>query len=580
MDNVDITYFLENPKGRCLPSHILNHFPLLYNALLHTKGTSSAERIYNFYNPGANDKCVVCGNPTKFKSLKEGYRRTCCTKCATSDPDRVVKAKATKLEKYGDENYNNRDKYKNTRGDRKWGFADPATHSKIRDIYGTDNVSKLDDIKTKKKQTFNKNHQTEESRKNITTKTKSTKRKKYGDENYNNRSQAKQTTQKRYGVDNIFRLKSVWQKGYEKRIINGVCYKNLGLANIAKAIERHDDVINCENGIYTCKCPHPECTKCSNHTFEINVANYHGRKNCGAELCTILNPIGKHCKNTCVELWVKQILDDCNIEYIRCNRQILSGRELDFYIPSKKLAIECNGVYWHSSEYKSSNYHINKFNDCANMGIQLITIWEDQVQNYPELLKNIILSKLGVYSKRIYARSCNIREISKQEADGILRYHIQGTGQSTIRYGLFHNNELVSVMTFAKRRVFVGGTGDEYELIRFCNLPGVQVVGGASKLLKKFLREYNNPALVSYSSNDISSGSLYEALGFNKTKQSKSYWYIEPNTFKRFHRFNFRKDILVKKGYDKNLSESQITKQLGLLRINDAGQTRWELNFQ
>ena len=50
---------------------------------------------------------------------------------------------------------------------------------------------------------------------------------------------------------------------------------------------------------------------------------------------------------------------------------------------------------------------------------------------------------------------------------------------------------MVSIMTFSKLRIAVGGNNDKddiFELTRFCNLCDVIVIGGASKLIKYFIR--------------------------------------------------------------------------------------------
>ena len=61
------------------------------------------------------------------------------------------------------------------------------------------------------------------------------------------------------------------------------------------------------------------------------------------------------------------------------SRKITPPYELDIYIPEKKLAIEYNGLYWHSeAQGKDKFYHYNKTKRCAEKGIRLITIFEDE----------------------------------------------------------------------------------------------------------------------------------------------------------------------------------------------------------
>lgn len=67
-----------------------------------------------------------------------------------------------------------------------------------------------------------------------------------------------------------------------------------------------------------------------------------------------------------------------NGDLIKNDRFILNGKELDLYYPEKKIAIEFNGDYWHSSEFKNEDYHYNKFKQCRDLGITLVSIFESQ----------------------------------------------------------------------------------------------------------------------------------------------------------------------------------------------------------
>lgn len=63
---------------------------------------------------------------------------------------------------------------------------------------------------------------------------------------------------------------------------------------------------------------------------------------------------GEYLKPSSIEIKVKEQLDYFGIKYIQ-QKRINDGKRnyfLDFYIPSLKLVIECNGDYWHSLEDK------------------------------------------------------------------------------------------------------------------------------------------------------------------------------------------------------------------------------------
>ena len=256
------------------------------------------------------------------------------------------------------------------------------------------------------------------------------------------------------------------------------------------------------------------------------------------------------------------------------NRDILNGREIDIYIPSLKLGIEYDGLRWHSEIFnKGANYHLSKTEECERQGIRLIHIFEDEWQYKRDIVKSRLLNLIGKTPDKIYARKCAIKEVDSHTASKFLNEnHIQGTCNSSYRYGLYYNDELVSIMTFGKLRKNLGSTDKDgyYELLRFCNKLNTAVVGGASKLFKHFLKENKPTNVISYADRRWSNGGLYEKLGFTLNHKSKpSYFYVVND--KRENRFKYRKDVLVKEGYDSSKTEHQIMLERGIYRIYDCG---------
>lgn len=423
------------------------------------------------------------------------------------------------------------------------------------------------------------------------------------------RKKGKETILKKWGVDNPFSNKDIQEKikvknlelyGYEKASKNesikqktrqtnieryGVPFTSqrpeykthIHRLNIQKYITSSDeDIISYKEDLgcvtYTILCHNDKCNQCLEKTFDIDNISLSRRKSQKLIICPKLNPF-KNNKNTSIERYIQSILDSVNVDYVTNSRSILdSGKELDIYIPSKKIAIECNGYYWHSIAYKPQRYHFDKYVECKKQGIELISIWDDQLENKPDIVKSIILSKLGIYKKRIYARQCIIKIIDSNTSNQFLnQYHLQGSIASSVKYGLFYKDELVSVMTFGRDRI--SKNKDSWELYRYCTKSDVQVIGGPSKLFKRFIKDYSPAQIISFSSNDISNGNLYQKLGFEFQKQTISYWYIK--NYNRYHRYTFAKHILIRKGYDQNKTEFQIMEEEGFSRIYDSGQTKW-----
>ena len=89
-------------------------------------------------------------------------------------------------------------------------------------------------------------------------------------------------------------------------------------------------------------------------------------------------------------------------EVIKHNREIISPLELDLYYPEKKIAVEFNGDYWHSSEFKDSNYHYNKFSLCRDKDILLVSIfesfWRDNNESIKSYLFDLFCNKINKLS--------------------------------------------------------------------------------------------------------------------------------------------------------------------------------------
>ena len=265
------------------------------------------------------------------------------------------------------------------------------------------------------------------------------------------------------------------------------------------------------------------------------------------------------------------------VECVPNNREELEGQELDIFIPSKRIAIEFNGVYWHSSKFKDKKYHLEKLEFCESKDIKLIQIFEDEWVNKQEIVKSRLKNILGLSENKIYARQTEIREVETKLAMKFLKTnHLQGKVGGKIKLGLFHKDELVSLMTFGGYRKNLGRTPQDghFELLRFCNKLNTNVVGGASKLFKYFTMNYLPKEIISYADRRWGDGNLYHHLGFSfQENTSPSYFYVIEN--QRKNRFQFRKSELIKQGFDKSKTEVQIMNQQGFYQIFDCGTKKY-----
>jgi hypothetical protein len=286
-------------------------------------------------------------------------------------------------------------------------------------------------------------------------------------------------------------------------------------------------------------------------------------------------------KNTSIEFFITNFLNENNIEYITNTRKIISPLELDIFIPKHNVAIELNGMYWHGElNGKNRNYHLNKTKECHNKQIRLLHILDEEIINSPKIIISKLRNILGLVSDKIYARKCVIREVdNKTKKDFLIKNHIQGDTKDKIRLGLYHQDELVSVMTFAKRKITKGDS--TWEITRFASKLDCQVVGGFSKLFKHFLNNYEYQRIVTFADLRWSSydqnNTVYFKNGFTYNSHTPpSYWYFyRSNNDKKFHRYNFRKNVLVNEGFDPSKTEWEIMQERGFDRLWDCGNIKF-----
>jgi hypothetical protein len=273
-------------------------------------------------------------------------------------------------------------------------------------------------------------------------------------------------------------------------------------------------------------------------------------------------------------------------ECIRNSRNIISPLELDLYYPEKKIAVEFNGLYWHSDKFKENNYHFNKFKLCRENNIRLISIFEQDWLYKQDRVKEILDDAFKLHTK-ISARKCIVSLISSEDRRRFIdKYHFDGDSyQTTISYGLFYSNELVSVMSFGKLRGQnkLRSRNGYYELVRFVTKSSYTVVGGASKLFKHFIRDYNPEYILCYSDNDFFTGEVYLNLGFTSISlgerlidyqwcnchEALSRYACMP--FKLLNKYPQYKDVNIE-----GSKERFIMEDLGYFRVYRCGNSIWE----
>lgn len=255
----------------------------------------------------------------------------------------------------------------------------------------------------------------------------------------------------------------------------------------------------------------------------------------------------------------------------------IERKQVDIYIPSLKIGIEFDGLYWHSeTKGKSKEYHINKTRLCEDNGVRLIHIFEDEWLNKPELVKLKLKHILGCAEAiKVGARKLHLKQVDTDVANQFCQdYHIQGACKSSTQLGLYLGEVLVALATFGRARF---NNSDTSELIRYVTHPSYVVQGGLSRLASNYLENYATEGrLISYCDLRWSVGKAYSASGFKLIGITKPGYFWCRNGF-RYGRYSFMKSKLKTrlKTFDPNLTEEQNCLNNGYTKIYDCGHQVW-----
>jgi hypothetical protein len=551
---------------------------------------------------GIEPKRCKCGDLCTFINFKKGYSNTCGrrTECIYAKQDLISKMQATSMAKYGVANPMQSDVIKNKLYDsnmkkygvghcmqnpevkikvkatniKRYGVENPLASKEVQAKvaetnklkYGACNVFGSKAIKTKIKETNLKKYGVDNPAKSeqIKQKIKSTIQSKYGYSSYTSTEEYKQHMIDTFGVTNIAMLPEVKEKARKAKLLS-TYDKILNQPNIDKIqplFTKEEYEGSHKRSLYKWK-----CLRCGKE-FEA----YYWSSNHHLPLCPSCDTSTSLVHQELIE-WLKSN----NINVVVNDRKTIAPLELDIWLPQLNIAIEFNGTYWHSTYHISqSDYHINKLLRCKDKGIHLIHIWEYAwLSKKPQILHRLS-SILNINQTRVFARNCTVKEISPEiSKEFVDTYHLQGLSNASVNLGLYHKSELIAVMTFSKPRF---NKTYQWELLRFC-CSKYKVIGGASKLLKYFERNYNPKSLVSYADRcwTEDNNNLYAKLGMYLAvpveKIKPNYKYVKGSTVLSRYQCQKHKlqDLLGADKFNPELSETENMINNGYYKLFDCG---------
>lgn len=332
---------------------------------------------------------------------------------------------------------------------------------------------------------------------------------------------------------------------------------------IRKAKNVHGDKYDYSKSLYTGADNKMEITCVKHGKFEQTPHNHLKGTNCPSCGASISKP----------EIKLKDFIRSFyKGEIITNSKNIIPPMELDIFVPTLNLAIEFNGGYWHSERFKDKNYHLHKYNLCKDKGIRLVSIWEweylknkDKIENF---IKNLISEKI-----KLFARKLQIKEVDiKTQREFLESNHLQGYVPCTYALGLYtEDDELIQLMTLR-----IKSKEDKlFEIGRLATKTGFTVVGGSKRLFKHLLSFVDFETIISYNNMDKFTGDTYESLGMTYESTSIPYGWIRNTEY--LPRYTTQKSKLIKQGFNKNLSESEIMRSEGFEKIYLTGVSKFVL---
>lgn len=443
--------------------------------------------------------------------------------------------------------------------------------------YGVKNVAQANEIKEKIRQTNLEKYGVENplQSEKIRRKVEKTILEKYGVEHPLQSKEiyakVKKTTLEKYGVENSFQSDEIKEK------IKKVSLEKYGVEHPFQfdQIKKKKIINNFPNVIkYFADKETTEDFLKKNYNEKTTVIQL--SKDTGVSIAVVGRYIHKYgledyieydCKVSQPEKDIVEYLTSKGItNIVQSDRDILDGKEIDIFLPDYNVGIEFNGDYWHSELKRGKRYHYDKSMLANSKGVFLYHIfsheWADEEKRIRIL--NHLDNILHLNENKIYARKCMIREVDVAEKNNFLNEnHIQGKDNSTIKLGLYYNNELVSLMTFCYPRF---SKKYNWELSRFCSKHNYNVIGGASKLFKYFVDNYmkDGEVIVSYSDIAKTTGKIYNTLNFEFVNDADPnyIWWKSDDDYKTRYQCQM-------------VNERIIMESNGYIKIYDCGNKVW-----
>jgi len=308
-------------------------------------------------------------------------------------------------------------------------------------------------------------------------------------------------------------------------------------------------------------CQQPVTIICPEHgAFKQRILNHTNMKQ-GCPKCAAGMQKSKGEAELCDWLMQYTTVEDNRRDLLKNSKQ-----ELDMFLPKFNVAIEYNGIYWHSdSNDTPDNYHLNKLELAELSNIRLLQFWDYEWMHKREVVQSIILGAIGKFKHKIGARKLKVTHVEAKQARQFCgANHIQGFRGGKVYIGLTNEEELLSLL-------IISSAG---EIIRFVNKVYYAIPGAFSRLLSKVEKP-----LFSFVDKRLFTGHSYQACGFTYLYDTKPNYHYSLRGDTLESRVKYQKHKLVDKlkVYDPAITEVQNMHKNGYCRVFDCGNKKYQL---
>jgi predicted Zn-ribbon and HTH transcriptional regulator len=501
-------------------------------------GASLSEKIDRLTGASSGE-CEICGNATAFKSFGEGYARFCSDQCkrqsmvknrktaaGAANPETLAKMRATCKARYGIENMLLKP------GARRGKPNMTKPKATLLERYGVEHPSAIPGLQQRRVTAWKAN--------------------------YKGKDATKASNVKKYGVEWAQQSPIVIEKIKNSR------HKHTfeSIIQSPRFLERLNPLFSIEEYKgHRVAMPY-ECKQCGSR-FE---SAFEDGK---LPRCPTCYPVraSSSAEEQELALFIKSILPSDTV-ILRGDTKALAGKELDIYIPSKKVAVEYNGNYWHSeiSGQRNKHYHLNKSIACEEAGIRLLHIFSDEWIEKSTIVKSVIKAALGVFDNTIGARKLRVEYVPTL-ATFYDDNHIQGRANSSVNIALKDpvTAQVLAGLSFKKPRF---SKDADWEITRFAVKCGYSIPGAFGRLLKRFRADHSG-SIVTYSERRLFTGNVYKNAGFQVCEASPPAYCYTKDYQHRENRMRYQKHLIP--DAQQELSEWENMQLRGYDRIWDCG---------